>query len=401
MNITSLLPSDKLAPAGRWTGFQPFNCVGGHNDATFVPSQAFQSSVSRALKTDGHRLAAYNLGDGPLGHLGLRQFIAGMLYRRAGMSCSEDDVLIVSGSLQALDLVNQTMLRPGDTVLIEASTYAGVMSRLDRMGVHYHGVPLDDDGMDITALASLLEDLASQNIRPRYLYTIPSVQNPTGSVMPQERRKQILKLTQRYNVPLFEDDCYSDLVWEGDRPATFYGLADGKGVIYCGSFSKSLAPALRVGYLVAPWEVLSHILPYKTDAGSGALEQMVLADFCPEHYENHVTALTQHLAQKCDIMCAALDRYFGASADYQRPKGGIFVWVTLPSHVDSVKLAKLAGADGISINPGPDWSIAPEAPHQFRLCFGYPDAAIIEEGVLRLANICQQEFGVPLAIDNI
>ena len=127
----------------------------------------------------------------------------------------------------------------------------------------------------------------------------------------------------------------------------------------------------------------------------------MLADFCPEHYEDHVTALTQHLAQKCDIICAALDRYFGASADYKRPKGGIFVWVTLPSHVDSVKLAKLAGADGISINPGPDWSIAPEAPHQFRLCFGYPDAAIIEEGVLRLANICQQEFGVPLAIDNI
>ena len=183
MNITSLLPSDKLAPAGRWTGFQPFNFVGGHNDASFVPSQAFQASVSRALETDGHRLAAYNLGDGPLGHLGLRQFIAGMLHRRAGMSCSEDDVLIVSGSLQALDLVNQTMLRPGDTVLIEASTYAGVMSRLDRMGVHYHGVPLDDDGMDITALASLLEELASQNIRPRYLYTIPSVQNPTGSVV--------------------------------------------------------------------------------------------------------------------------------------------------------------------------------------------------------------------------
>jgi 2-aminoadipate transaminase len=268
------------------------------------------------------------------------------------------------------------------------------------MGVHYHGVPLDEDGMDVTALASMLEELASQNIRPRYLYTIPSVQNPTGSVMPQERRQHILETAQRCNVPIFEDDCYSDLVWEGDRPATFYGLADGKGVIYCGSFSKSLAPALRVGYLVAPWEVLSHILPYKTDAGSGALEQMVLADFCPEHYENHVTALTQHLAQKCDIMCAALDRYFGASADYTRPKGGIFVWVTMPDHVDSMKLATVAGAEGISINPGPDWSIAPEAPHQFRLCFGYPDAAIIEEGVMRLAKICQKEFGVPLAIDN-
>lgn len=357
-------------------------------------------SFSRALAKDGSRLAAYNLGDGPLGHLGLRKFLSGMLRERAGMDCSEEEILIVSGSLQALDLVNQTLLRPGDTVLIEKSTYAGVITRLDRIGVHYQGVPLDDDGMDVTALAGILKDLKARNVRPRYLYTIPSVQNPTGSVLPKQRRKQILAVLHQYDVPLFEDDCYSDLVWDGERPAALYGLANGQGVIYCGSFSKSLAPALRVGYLVAPWEMLSYILPYKTDAGSGALEQMVLADFCPEHYEAHVAALSSHLSKKCDVICTALDQYFGAAADYVRPKGGIFVWVTMPDTVNTDQLAKIAAAEGVAINPGSEWSIATEASRQFRLCFGYPDEKAIHEGVKRLAEICNREFGTPTAIDN-
>jgi len=174
---------------------------------------------------------------------------------------------------------------------------------------------------------------------------------------------------------------------------------DGR-VIYCGSFSKSVAPALRVGYLVASQAFLARAVSYKTDAGSGALEQMILADFCSRTFDTHVKKLATHLAGKADFICAALDRYFGASAEYRRPAGGIFIWVKLPAIVDTSRLAEIAATKSIAINPGVEWSSANDARQHIRLCFGYGDKVMIDAGIRRLAELCQEEFGVPKQIDN-
>ena len=228
--------------------------------------------------------------------------------RHAGIACDAEEILITSGSLQAIDLVNTLFLSRGDTVLIEQATYGGSLSRLARLGVNAVGIPLDGEGMRMDALAAALEDLAARGIRPKYIYTIPTVQNPTGAIMSEARRAELLALSRRYGVPIFEDECYSDLIWTGKRPRALYAMAGGEGVIHIGSFSKSVSPALRVGYLVARWDILSRLLPLKTDAGSGALEQMLLGEFCPKHFDAHVPKLRAGLRAKLETLMEALGR---------------------------------------------------------------------------------------------
>jgi len=325
-----------------------------------------------------------------------------LLASTAGIACSSDEILITSGSLQALDLVNGLLLARGDTVLIEQESYQGSLSRLARRGVNAVGIPLDRGGMRIDAAAAALEDLARRGIRAKYIYTIPTVQNPTGTVMGEERRRELLQLSQRHGVPIFEDDCYADLTWDGGRPPALYAMSGHGGVIHIGSFSKSVAPALRVGYIVAPWELLSRMLALKTDAGSGALEQMVLGEFCAAHFSAHVPQLTRGLRAKLDTLTQSLAEQFGTAAEFDEPAGGIFLWVKLPDVVDTRKLAQAALAAGVAINPGPDWSTDKAyGRSRLRLCFANPSHAAIRAGVAALAEVCRCEFGVPARIANV
>ncbi len=254
--------------------------------------------MTAVLKREGPALATYGVGTGPQGYRPLREFLAAKLKRTAGMECTAEEILITSGSLQGLDLVNGVLLAPGDTVIIEQESYEGSINRLTRLKVNAIGIPLDGDGMRMDVLSAALDELKRRNIKPKYIYTIPTVQNPTGTILPIERRHEMLRLSELHGVPIFEDDCYSDLIWDGQRPPALYAMSKSGGVIHIGSFSKSIAPALRVGYIVAPWTMLSRMLALKTDAGSGALEQMVLAEYCAGHFDAHVPQLTRGLRDK-------------------------------------------------------------------------------------------------------
>ena len=312
------------------------------------------------------------------------------------MEAPAENILMTSGSLQAMDLVNKSLLNKGDIVLVEAANYAGTLTKLDALGVDYIGIDLDENGMRMDALEAALKDLTAQGCKPKYIFTIPTVQNPTGTVMPVERRHEMLALAKAYDVPIFEDDCYADLVFDRDRPPAIHALDDNNRVIYCGTFSKSIAPALRVGYLVAPWPMMGHILPLKTDAGSGALEQMVLAEFLPKHFDNHVAALLPMLREKAQTLCASLDEHFGATVEYAAPTGGIYLWVTLPSEIDTDRLYHAALRQGVEINPGSQWTVDGNAnKNRMRLCFGHPTLDSIRDGVAKLAQVCFEEFGIP------
>jgi 2-aminoadipate transaminase len=390
------------APATKWTGLAKYNFIGGNNDPDQVPVDGLIDAVNAVLRREGRTLATYGLASGPQGYNPLREFLTVKLKRDAGISCVADDILVVSGSLQALDLVNQTLLARGDTVIIERDTYQGALNRLTRLGVNVVGIPLDHEGMRMDALAAALEDLKRRNVIPKYIYTIPTVQNPTGTIMPEHRRVELLKLSESYGVPIFEDDCYADLIWDGKRPPALHAMSQTGGVIHIGSFSKSIAPALRVGYIVAPWAMLSRMLALKTDAGSGALEQMVLAEYCAPHFSTHVPKLTRGLRAKLETLMDALNAQFGTAAEFDDPKGGIFLWVKLPDHVDTLRLYQAALAAGVAINPGPEWSTDKAyAGSRMRLCFANPSHDEIREGVAVLAEICRREFGVPARIANV
>jgi 2-aminoadipate transaminase len=401
-DFAPLLPAGLPTPAAKWTGLAKYSFIGGNNDPDQVPVEGLIDAVNAVLRREGKTLATYGLASGPQGYRPLREFISTKLKRDAGINCVADDILIVSGSLQALDLVNQTLLARGDTVIIEQDTYQGALNRLTKLGVKVIGIPLDSGGMRMDALAAALEDLRGRGITPKYIYTIPTVQNPTGTIMPETRRAELLKLSQQYGVPIFEDDCYADLIWDGQRPPALYAMSPNDGVIHIGSFSKSIAPALRVGYIVAGWSVLSRMLALKTDAGSGALEQMVLAEYCAPHFSSHVPKLTRGLRAKLDTLIEALSEQFGTAAEYDDPKGGIFLWVKLPDHVDTLRLYQAALAAGVAINPGPEWSTDKAyAGSRLRLCFASPSHEEIREGVAVLAEVCRKEFGVPARIANV
>jgi 2-aminoadipate transaminase len=397
-----LLPAGLPPPAAKWTGLAKYSFVGGNNDPEQVPLDGLIDAVNAVLRREGRNLATYGLAHGPQGYLPLRQFLSAKLRRDAGIKATTDDITIVSGSLQALDLVNHTLLAPGDTVIVEQETYQGSLTRLSRLGVKAVGIPLDGEGMRMDALASALADSKARGIRPKYIYTIPTVQNPTGSILPEARRAEMLRLAQHYGVPIFEDDCYADLIWDGVRPPAIYAMARNGGVIHIGSFSKSIAPALRVGFIVAPWEMMSRLIALKTDAGSGALEQMLLAEYCTPHFATHVPNLTRGLRVKLDTLMEALNAQFGTAAEFEAPKGGIFLWLKLPDNVDTLKLYQSALAAGVAINPGPEWSTnAAHSKSRLRLCFANPSAELIREGVAVLADVCRREFGVPVRIANV
>ncbi len=401
-DFAPLLATGLPPPAVKYAGFPKYNFVGGHNDAEHVPVDALIAAATAVLAREGRTLATYGLASGPQGFRALREFVVAKLKRDAGIACAADNILITSGSLQALDLVNGILLNRGDTVLIEQETYQGALNRLARLGVTAIGIPLDRDGMRMDALAAALAELKARGVRPKYIYTIPTVQNPTGTILPEARRHELLRLAQDYHVPIFEDDCYADLIWDGRRPPALHALSRHGGVIHVGSFSKSVAPALRVGYIVADRELIARMLALKTDAGSGALEQMVLAEFCQKHFATHVPALTRGLRRKLETLMEALAEQFGTAAEFDDPKGGIFLWVRLAEPVDTLKLYPAALAAGIAINPGPEWSTDKAyAKGRMRLCFANPSHEAIRAGVAALAEVCRKEFGVPERIANV
>jgi 2-aminoadipate transaminase len=399
---THLFAKDLPAPAPRWTGFPKYNFIGGHNDPEHVPAAELAAAAEAVLRRDGAALALYN-PHGPQGFRGIRDFVVNKVAAR-GIRCTPDDVLITSGSGQGLDLVNRTLLNRGDTVILEEFTYGGALTKLQRLGVNVAGAPLDDDGLKIDALEQILDDLKRKGIVPKFIYTIPTVQNPTGSILPVERRQALLALAKKHGVAIFEDECYADLTWSADAPAAIYSM-DPSQVIHVGSFSKTLSPALRLGYVVADWAVMSRLVGLKreTDSGTGALEQMVVAEYFSRKFSEHVGELTGVLKEKLDTMIDALEREFGTTVEKMwRPKGGIFLWIKLPDKVDVTKLVAPAAKEGLVFNPGPEWSCNPaETKSHLRLCFALPSKDVIRSGVATLARVCYEETGLPEQSANI
>jgi 2-aminoadipate transaminase len=397
-----LFAANLPAPAPRWTGFPRFNFIGGHNDREHVPAAALAAAADAVLRREGADLALYN-PHGPQGFRGIRDFVVDKVARR-GIRCTGDDVLITSGSGQGLDLVNRVLLNRGDTVILEEFTYGGALTKLQRLGANVVGAPLDEDGLRIDALGQILDDLGHKGIAPKFIYTIPTVQNPTGSILPVERRRALLGLAKKHGVPIFEDECYADLVWQEGAPAAIYSM-DPAQVIHVGSFSKTLSPALRLGYVVADWAVMSRLVGLKreTDSGTGALEQMVVAEYFSRSFTEHVGELTGILKEKLDTMVEALEREFGTTVEKMwRPKGGIFLWIKLPDRVDVTKLVAPAAKEGLVFNPGPEWSCNPGATKShMRLCFALLSKDDIRSGIATLARVCYEETGLPERSANI
>ena len=402
IDYSRLFSADLPPAAPRWAPFPKYYFVGGNNDPEQIPIEGLIEAAASVLRREGSKLAIYNLGLGPQGYPGLRQFVADKSRLQRGIAASVEDILITTGSGQGLDMISKLLVNPGDTVLTEEYCYQGALNRFRKLGANLAGMKLDGDGIVIDALAAQLANLKAEGITPKFIYTIPTIQNPTASILPLDRRHALIALAKEYNVAIFEDECYADLLWDGiEAPPALYALDPGC-VIHLGSFSKSLAPALRLGYVIAPPDIMSRLLPLKGDSGTGALDQMVVAEYFSQHFDSHMVHLNGVLREKLDTMIEAVAREFGSSAECWVPKGGIFLWIRLPPEVDVRKLVKPAADAGIVFNPGPEWAVsAGNSSNCLRLCFAMPGKETIKAGVAELARVCYEETGIPIRSGNV
>jgi len=397
LDYSELYAKDLPPAAGPWEGVYPYNFTTGHGSPDLIPIDGFIESVTRVLKREGRNLAVYYSNGGPMGNLALREFLVKKLRKHRGINVTVDEVMICSGSTQCILLINETLLEPGDTVITEMFTYAGALRNAQRRKANTIGIPLDDDGMRVDILESTLADLRSKGIRPKYIYTIPTCQNPTGTNLPMDRRREMLRISQKYGVPILEDECYADLIFDGEWEHAIRSLDDTNHVLHIGSFSKSLAPGVRLGYIVAPQDLINQMLASKIDVGTNMVTPLMVADFLENNYEEHIETVRDMLHRKRDVLIASVREHFGPTVEFYEPRGGMLMWFKFPEGVDTSKPLEAAKKEGVIYNPGADWSANPKnhGSNYIRICYGLPSEDQIRGGIERLAKVFHQEVGIP------
>ena len=369
--------------------------AGGMPAPELLPVDKAQEAACRVLSEHGAQALQY----GPTeGFLLLRQYICERM-NRYGIRARPGNVFMTTGSQQALDLIGKLLINPGDRVLVEEPTYLGALQAWNAYQAEYVSVPSDDHG--------LRTDLLEEGLRvgPKFMYILPNFQNPGGTTLPLERRLDLVRLSNKYGIPLVEDDPYGALRFEGEHLPPLVALdsdfqsetgQDGHGfmegnVIYLGTFSKTLAPGLRIGWVCAPEEVIDRLVMAKqgADLHSSGFDQMLAYEMVKDGFmEGHIQVIRKVYGERRDVMLAALERYFPRECSWTRPEGGLFLWARVPEWIDTAELldeavkAKVAYVPGFAFYPDPG-----RGRSTMRLNFSNAQPDQIEEGIRRLGNL--------------
>jgi len=317
------------------------------------------------------------------GFLSMRRAVCGLMQKR-GIYCSAGEVLMLSGSQQGIDLAARVFLDPGDIVVVEEPTYFPALQVFRAAGVRIISVPVDDKGMRVELLEQILH-----RYHPKLIYSVPTFQNPTGTVLALERRKTLVALASKYNVMVLEDDAYGDLWYEGEPLPSLKALDGGGNVIYLSTFSKNVYSGLRLGWMVGHRNVISKFASAKqlTDLHSSSLSQWIVQRFIENgSLESHLAAICVENAEKRDTMCQALRKYAPEGLHWVKPSGGYYIWCRLPEGISSAKLISKAAAHKVSFVPGSPFFLSGQGEAYIRLNFTFVSAELIEEGVRRLCG---------------
>jgi DNA-binding transcriptional MocR family regulator len=327
------------------------------------------------------------------GYLPLRQWIARHMCT-LGMPCAEDNIVITSGSQQALDFLGRLLLSPGDTALVTAPTYLGALQAFSAYEPRYDELRPEDGNR---TAASYVEAAATAGGRVKYAYVVPSFANPTGETLSLAARTRLLDLASELDIPVIEDAAYAALSFEGTVPPPLLALetvrrgsVDRARVIYCGTFSKVLSPGLRVGWIVAPRPMIRRLVLVKqaSDLNSATVNQMVMHRLAETSYAAQARRASAHYRCRRDAMLAALERHMPAGTTWTRPGGGLFVWVRLPGEVDSARLLDRAVKEaGVAFVPGAAFFHDGRGRNSLRLSYSLAGEAEIDDGIARLAQL--------------
>ena len=357
-------------------------------DPDSLPLEALVDCLRAELAVAGRSLAHY---PHPLGYPPLREWLAARLADTRGFTVGADDVLLGSGSSEPNFLVAQALIDPGDVVLVEDFTYAGTLAILRRFGADVRGVDWDGDGMLPDSLEYRLREAEGQGKRVKAVYTVPTFQNPLGWVASAARREAVNEITARHGVPVWEDDCYVDLAFDGQEvPAAIRALDASGRTIYVASFSKNIGPGMRLGYVAAPPPLMERMAAVKGTGGVSQFTALAVHGFARNGLDAHIDRVRGLLRAKRDAMLAALDAHLGGRARWTEPAGGLFVFVRMLDGSDTVEAAERAAAAGVTFAPGPRTAAdGASGRDRMRLCFGWNRPDEMDAGIAALAAALQ------------
>jgi 2-aminoadipate transaminase len=310
------------------------------------------------------------------------------------MRVDHEDMIVTTGGQQVIDLVTKALIDPGDVVIAEGPTYPGAVPVFSSYQADVVQVDMDSDGMRVDLLEETLDRLERDGRRPKFIYTVPSFQNPAGVTMSQGRRRRLVEVAHERELLILEDNPYGLLRYEGDAPSPLLSLDGGIYVMYLGTFSKILSPGIRLGWVVAPPPVLEKINLGKqaADLCTSTLSQlMVQAYFEESHWRDYVESLTEVYRARRDTMLDALAEHFPRQAEWTRPAGGLFIWATLPDFIDTTDLLARALRDNVAFVPGEAAFLDGRGRNSMRLNFSGSDEDAIREGIRRIGEVVTEQ----------
>jgi 2-aminoadipate transaminase len=354
---------------------QMISFAGGLPAPDLFPVEALRQAADRVLRERGREALQYSTTEG---YLPLREWVAGKFQQ-----ATVEQVQIVSGSQQALDLVAKVFLNPGDKVAVAAPTYMGALRAFDAYEVSYVGIATDDEGMIPESVEAALKT------QPKMIYVIPNFDNPTGVTMSLARREALIDLARRYGVPIFEDNPYGELRFEGEALPHLFDLAPDV-VLHAGTFSKIMAPGFRVAWILASPEVLVPLVRAKqaADLHTAITTQMIAHEVSKDGFmDAQIVRVRSYYQSQRERMLAALDRCFPNELTWTRPKGGMFLWVTLPKRLNATELVYEAVKENVAYVPGEAFYTDGSGLNTLRLSYSVATPEQIETGVGRLAKV--------------
>jgi 2-aminoadipate transaminase len=364
--------------------------AGGLPDTSTFPPQSFAAQMTKIAQES----AAAALQYGPTEGFDETKDCIVEVMAAEGMLPDPDDIVATTGGQQAIDLVTKTLVDPGDVVICEAPTYPGAVPVFCSYQADVRQVEMDADGMRIDLLEELLAELAAEGRRPKFVYTVPSFQNPAGVTLALERRVRLVELAQEHELLVVEDNPYGLLRYGGEPLPPLYQLDGGDFVIYLGTFSKILSPGIRLGWVVAPPPVLDKIVLGKgaADLCTSTLTQFFVRQYFAEGgWRAYVEELAGLYKGRRDTMLAALAEHFPAEATWTKPDGGLFIWVTLPEYIDTEDLLAKALRHDVAFVPGKAAYVDARGGNAMRLNFSGVTDAEIREGILRIGRVIQEQ----------
>jgi len=365
--------------------------AGGLPNPNSFPINELQEVVEYVMKHYGKTALQYGTTQG---HDTLREIIAERAYKE-GIETTADNIIIYSGSQQALDTVGKIFLNPGDTAIVGLPTYLGGINAFRSYESNLTGIPLDKDGMRIDILEETIKKLLKEDILPKFIYTVPTFQNPAGVVLPESRRKKLIDIANEYDLLIVEDDPYRKLCYDIPPVKPIKAFDDVGRVIFISTFSKILAPGFRLAWAIASDEITRKMVICKQalDLCTNTFTQFIASEFIRQGYlDLHIMSICELYKPKRDIMMDAMEKYFPEGYVCHKPKGGMFAWATLPEGIDTEIMFLDAIKQKVAYVHGKAFHVDDGGERSMRLNFSYPTDEQIEEGIKRLGYVAKEKL---------